>query len=87
MKYQKINIELAVSSEEADAVVTGLNLAIDRLEEKYAIFGGAIDTVPLEQGGARRKSALKHVIDAGDTATSALKLATQKVADAYKRVI
>ncbi len=37
--------------------------------------------------GMRRKSALSHTLDAGKTATSALKVAAQNVADAYKRVI
>jgi hypothetical protein len=87
MKYQKIDLELIVFSEESDAVVAELNSAIDRLEETHTIFGGGIDTVPIEHSGARRRSALRHVLDAGDTATSVAKLAAQKVADAYKRVI
>jgi hypothetical protein len=87
MKYQKIDLELIVFSEECDAVVAELNSAIDRLEETHTIFGGRIETFPIEHSGARRKSALRHVLDAGDTATSAVKLAAQKVADAYKKVI
>jgi len=87
MKYQKIDLELIVFSEESDAVVAELNSAIDRLEETHTIFGGGIDTVPIEHSGARRRSALRHVLDAGDTATSVAKLAAQKVADAYKIVI
>jgi hypothetical protein len=87
MKYQKIDLELIVFSEESDVVVAELNSAIDRLEETHTIFGGGIDTVPIEHSGARRRSALRHVLDAGDTATSVAKLAAQKVADAYKRVI
>jgi hypothetical protein len=87
MGYQKINIELVVFSEEADAVVLELNSAIDRLEETHSIFGGGIETVPVEHSGTRRKSALGHVLHAGNTATSAVKLAAQKVVDAYKKVI
>ena len=87
MKYQKIDLELIVFSEERDAVVAELNSAIDRLEETHTIFGGGVDTFPIEHSGARRKSALRHVFDAGDTATSAVKLAAQKVADAYKKVV
>ena len=87
MKYQKIDLELIVFSEERDAVVAELNSAIDRLEETHTIFGGGVDTFPIEHSGARRKSAMKHVFDAGDTATSAVKLAAQKVADAYKKVV
>lgn len=87
MGYQKINIELIVFSDEADAVVAELNSAIDGIEESHAIFGGAVETVPVKHSGTRRKSALRHTLDAGNTATSAVKLAAQKVADAYKRVI
>jgi hypothetical protein len=87
MGYQKINVELVVFSEEADAVVAELNSAIDRLDETHTIFGGDIETAPVEHSGMRRKSALRHTLDAGNTATSAVRLAAQKVADAYKKVI
>jgi hypothetical protein len=65
MGYQKINVELVAFSEEADAVVAELNSAIDRLEETYAIFGGGIETVPVAHSGKRKKSALRHTLDAG----------------------
>jgi hypothetical protein len=87
MAYQKINVELIVFEQEADAVVAHLNSALDRLEEAYTIFGGGIEIVPVKHSGTRRKSALKHALDAGNIATSAIKLAAQKVADASKRVI
>jgi hypothetical protein len=87
MSYQKINVELIVFSEESDAVVAELNSAIDRLEDTHTIFGGSIETILVEHNGTRRKSALRHTLDAGNTATSAVKLAAQKVADAYKKVI
>ena len=87
MGYQKINVELIVFSDEADAVVEELNSAIDRLDETHTIFGGGIEAIPVDHSGARRKSALRHTRDAGDTATSAVKLAAQKVAGAYKKVI
>lgn len=87
MKYQKIDLELIVFPEESDAVVAELNSAIDRLEKTHTIFGGGIETVPVEHSGIRRKSALRHTLDAGNAATSALKLAAQNVADAYKKVI
>jgi hypothetical protein len=87
MPYQKISVELIVFSEEADVVVAELNSAIDRLEDTHTIFGGGIETSPVEHSGTRRKSALQHTLDAGNTATSAVKLAAQKVANAYKRVI
>ncbi len=87
MGYQKINVEMAVFSEDADAVVAELNLAIDRLEETHTIFGGEIDTVPVAHSGTRRKSALGRTLDAGNTVTSALKSAVQNFVDAYKKVI
>jgi hypothetical protein len=87
MGYQKINVELVVFSEEADAVVAELNSALDRLDETYTIFGGDIATALVEHSGTRRKSALRHTLDAGHTATSAVKMAAHKVADAYKKVI
>jgi hypothetical protein len=87
MGYQKINVELVVFSEEADAVVAELNSALDRMEETHTIFGGDIETAPVKHSGTRRKSALRHTLDAGNVATSAVKLAAHKVADAYKKVI
>ncbi|HEX4156436.1 MAG TPA: hypothetical protein VHY48_12560 [Acidobacteriaceae bacterium] len=87
MGYQKINVELVVFSEEADAVVAELNAAIDRMDERHTIFGGDIETAAVEHSGTRRRSALRHTLDAGNTATSAVKLAAHKVADAYKKVI
>ncbi len=87
MVYQKINVELVVFSEDADAVVAKLNSAIDQLEETHEIFGGAIETAPVIHSGTRRKSALRHTLDAGNTATSAVKSAAQRVASAYKKVI
>jgi hypothetical protein len=87
MGYQKINVQLVVFSDEADAVVAELNSAIDRLEERHIIFGGDVETAPVEHSGTRRKSALRHTHDAGNTAASAVKLAAQRVADAYKKVI
>jgi hypothetical protein len=87
MGYYKINVELIVFSEEADAVVSELNAAIDRLEEPHTVFGGAIENVPVAYSGTRRKSAVRHTLDAGSTATSAVKSAVHKVADTYKKVI
>lgn len=87
MAYQKINIELIVFSNEADAVVSELNSAIDWIEESHAIFGGEIETVPVEHSGTRRISALRHALDARKVATGAVRMAAQKVVDAYKRVV
>lgn len=87
MGYQKINVELIVFSEEADAVVAELNSAIDRLEDTHTIFGGEIEIAPVAHNGTRRKSVLLHTLDAGGAATSAVRSAAQKVAEACKKVI
>lgn len=85
--YQKIKFEMIVFSAEADAVVFELNSAIDRIEESHTIFGGEIETSPVEHCGARRKSALSHALDARNVANSAVKSAARKARDAYKKVI
>lgn len=87
MDYRKINVDLIVFADEADAVVAKLNSAIDRLEDAHTIFGGVIDTVPVEKSGARRKSALMHTLAAGGAAVAAVKLAGDKIAGAYGKVI
>jgi hypothetical protein len=87
MAYQKINVELIVFSEEARAVVSELNSAIDWIEESHTIFGGGIEAIPVDHSGTRRKSALRHALDARNVATDAVKLAADKVADAYRKVI
>jgi hypothetical protein len=87
MVYQKINVELVVFADEADSVVADLNKAIDRLTETHTIFGGGIETVAVQHSGTRRKSALMHALAAGGTAADSIKLAGDKVADAYKKVI
>lgn len=87
MGYMKINIELVAFSDEADAVVSKLTSALDSIEESYALFGGAIETVPVDHSGTHRRSALRHTLEGGNTAIDAVKSATRKVVDAYKKVI
>jgi hypothetical protein len=87
MLYRKINLELIVVEDEAEAVVEELNAALDRLEEGHTIFGGEIETVPVEHSGTQQRSALKHTIAAGETAVSAVKAAGEKVAGALRKVI
>jgi hypothetical protein len=71
MLYKKINLELMVVADEAEAVVAGLNAALDQLEEKHTLFGGGIETVAFEHPGTRRRSALAHTMAAGETAVKA----------------
>ena len=87
MLYRKIELELIVVEDDSEAVVAELNATLDRLEEKHEIFGGEIETVAVEEPGRRRKSALTHTTDAVETAVDAVKAASGKVADAFRKVI
>ena len=85
--YKKINVELIVFADEADAVVAELNSAIDRMEEQHTIFGGNIETAAVQHSGARKRSALVHTREAGETAVGAIKRASETVANALREVI
>ena len=87
MQYKKINFELIVVADEADAVVAELNAALDRLEEKRTLFGGGIETVAFEHSGTRRRSALAHTMAAGETVAHALRAARESVTVAFRAVI
>ena len=87
MPYQRINLELVVFSDEAASVVAELNSTIDQLEETHTIFGGDIETVVVQHSGTRRKSALRHTLEAGEVAEAAIRSAADMFAGAWKRVI
>lgn len=87
MAYRKINMELIVFADETDSVVAELNSALDRLEQTHTVFGGGIEVIAVEHSGTRRKSALMHTLAAADTAGAAIRLAGEKVAGAYRKVI
>lgn len=87
MLYKKINVELIVVADEADAVVAQLNTALDQMEEKHTLFGGGIETVAIEHRGTRRKSALAHTMAAGETVATALRTARESVSVALRAVI
>jgi len=87
MRYKKINVELIVPADEADAVVAELNASFDRLEEKHTLFGGEIETVPFEHRGRRKKSALTHTIAAGESVAVALRTARNSVATALRTIV
>ena len=87
MLYKKINLELIVPAEEADAVVTDLNAALDRMEEWHTLYGGGTETVLIEHLGRRRESTLTHTLAAGKTAVAAVKTARNSVTSALHRVI
>jgi hypothetical protein len=73
MLYKKINVELIVIADEAEAVVTKLNAALDRLEESHTLFGGGIEAVAFEHSGRQKRSALTHTMTAGETAVRAVR--------------
>ena len=87
MQYKKINIELMVVADEADAVVAELNAALDQMEEKHTLFGGAIETVAFEHTGTAKRSALAHTIAAGATVAGALRTARDGMTVALRAVI
>jgi hypothetical protein len=87
MLYRKINVELIVIEDEAEAIIEELNATLDRLEEGHTIFGGEIETDPVEYPGKQQRSALKHTLAAGETAAKAVKSAGEKVANAFRKVI
>jgi hypothetical protein len=87
MLYKKINVDLVVPADEADAVVQELNTVLDRMEEHHTLFGGGIEAVAFEHSGIRRRSALEHTITAGKTAAKAVKTARDRVTSALHLVI
>lgn len=87
MLYRRINVELIVVADEAEAVVAELEAALDRLEEKHALFGGGIETVAFEHLGMKKKSALAHTMAAAGTAAAAVRTARKSVAIALHAVI
>ena len=87
MLYKKINLELIVVADEADAVVAELNAALDQMEEMHTLFGGGIETVAFEHSGTRKRSALAHTMAAGETAAAAARAARESVTVALRAVI
>ena len=87
MLYKKINLELVVIADEADAVVAELDAALDQLEESYTLFGGGIETVAFEHPGIRKRSALAHTMAAGETVAIAIRAARESVTVALRAVI
>jgi hypothetical protein len=87
MRYRKIELELIVVEDDADAVVEELNATLDRLEVEHTIFGGDIETVAVEEPGRQRRSALTHTKAGVEKAVDSVKAAGEKVADAFRKVI
>ena len=87
MLYKKINVEVIVVADEAEAVVAELNAALDRLEESHTLFGGGIEIVAIEHPGTRKRSALAHTMAAGETVAGALRTARESVTMALRAVI
>lgn len=87
MRYKKINVELIVVADEAEAVVAELNAALDRLEERHTLFGGGIETVAFEYTGRRKRSALAHTMAAGEAVAVAVRAARESVGVALRAII
>ena len=87
MLYKKLNVELIVVADEAEAVVEELNNTLNQLEESHTIFGGEIEAVAFEHTGTRKRSALAHTLAAGGTVAAALRTARESVAVAFRAVI
>ena len=87
MLYKKINVELIVVADEADAVVAELNAAVDRLEESHTLFGGGIETVAFEHPGTSKRSALAHTMAAVETVAVGVRAARESVIVALRSVI
>jgi hypothetical protein len=87
MLYKKINVEVIVAADEAEAVVAALNSSLDQLDEKHTLFGGEIETVAFEHRGTRKRSALAHTIAAGGSVAVALRVARTSIAVALHAVV
>ena len=71
LRYKKINLELIVLAEDADAVIAELNTVLDGMDERHTLFGGDIETVAVEHSGKAKRSALAHTMAARETAIKA----------------
>ena len=87
MQYKKINVEVIVVADEAEAVIAELNAALDHIDESHTLFGGNIEAVAFEHSGKRRRSALGHTLAAGGTVVDALKTARNGMKTALRAVI
>jgi hypothetical protein len=87
MLYKKINFELIVVADEADAVTAELNAALDGLEERHTLFGGGIETVAFEHPERRKRSALGHAMAAGETAAAAVRAARGSLTVALRAIV
>jgi hypothetical protein len=87
MLYRKIDLELIVAEDDAEAVVQELNATLDRLEVEHEIFGGEIETVAVEEPATQTRSALMHTKAGVETAVDAVKNAGEKVVGALRKVI
>lgn len=85
--YKKINIELVVAADDAQAVVTELNTALDRMDDRYTLFGGQFEAVPFEHRETRKRSALGHTIAAGESVADALRTTRKSIALAVREVV
>jgi len=86
MLYRKINLEVIVPADEADLFIAELESALDSMEERFTLFGGAVESATIEHSGTRRKTALAHTLAAGNAAFAAVKSARKRVTAALRLV-
>jgi hypothetical protein len=79
MLYKKINTDLTVPADKAEAVIAGLNASLDVLEEKQTLFVAGIEAVDVEHRGTRKRSALGHTLAACETVAGAVKISRGRV--------
>jgi hypothetical protein len=87
MLYKKIDVELIVAADDAEAVAATLCSSLDQFDEKHTIFGGGIEIATFEHRGTRRRSALAHTIAAGQSFAAALRTARESVLAALHAVV
>ena len=87
MLYKKINVELMVVADEADAVVAKRDAALDLMEERHTLFGGGLEIRLSSTQEHQKRSALAHTIGAGKTLAVALRTTRQSVAAALRAVV
>ena len=87
MAYQRINLELVVFADEADAIVAELMSSIDKVGATYSVFGGEVERGEFKPSETQNRSALMHTIRAAGMTADGMKLAAGKVAQAYKKLI
>jgi hypothetical protein len=68
-------------------VITELNATLNRLEERHALLGGAIEAAPVEHSETRKRSALMDTRAGGATAAGGSGPRVKRMAGAIRVII